>query len=142
MGLDSQVQMPVTSVLDTGAGPNLVHLNGLPSVWQSKLVKTAQTTVTDASRNHMRTLGVIRLFMRIGNLVVWDHFVISTNLTTSCLLRTTFIDKHFTAIYPQRKQVAFHHSRAVALLSASHHLQAFNIHESFPTTDKSTSNKI
>lgn len=90
----------------------------------------------------MQTLGVILLFIRIGNLGLWDHFLFSKNLATPCLLGTKFIKKHVPAIYSQQKQVAFHYSPRVALLSATARFQVNNVHESFPTTGNSISNKI
>lgn len=94
------MQVPVTGVFDTGAGPSLIHANALLPGWQSKLLTKPHPRITDGSRNRMQTLRAIRLFIRIVNLEVWDHFPVSTNLATSCLLGTTLIDNHKDAMHP------------------------------------------
>lgn len=90
----------------------------------------------------MKTLGVLCLFIRIGNLGVWDHLLVPTILATSYLLGTTSIDKHVMALYLQQNHVSFRQSRAVYLLSASMRAQSMTIQESFPTTDNPAPNKI
>lgn len=96
----------------------------------------------DASRNNMRTLGVIRLLIRVGNLKVGEHYLVCTNLAKSCLLGTMFIYMLMKAIYPQRKQVASHQSRTCTLRTVAALFQINNVHLSFMISDNSIFNKI
>ena len=60
--------MPYTqAVLDTGAGPNLVHSRILPQGWQSKLEPYVSTTkIVDASNRTMQPIGILNLWLRLG----------------------------------------------------------------------------
>jgi hypothetical protein len=70
VGLTRAVLFPVRSVLDTGAGPNLVREDILPSGWDRLLIPNLLLSrITNASGRRMPAKGVITLFVQVGTLV-------------------------------------------------------------------------
>lgn len=82
VGLESQIQIPVTGVLNHGAWPDVVNVKTPSHGWQSMMITGDHPTITDGYSNPMNTLGGIRRFTEIGNFGVWKHFLGSINLDT------------------------------------------------------------
>ena len=107
------------AVLDTGAGPNLVHSKILPYGWQSKLEPYASNTrIVDASNRPMQPIGTLPLWVRLGQFQARIRFLVVSNMATTCILGTSFIDRFVKAIIPGRRKVVLYHSPAVAIVGS------------------------
>ena len=107
------------AVLHTRARPNLVHSKILPYGWQSKLEPYASTTrVVDASNWPMQPIGILALWLRFGQFQARILFLVISNVATTCILSTSFIDRFVKAIIPGRRKVVLYHSPAVAIVGS------------------------
>lgn len=106
------------AILGTGARPNIVHADMIPPHWKNHLDQSRYPKITDASKNRIVILGTIRLFLRIRNLCVKAPFLVANNLAVTCLLGKYFVNRHGTAILPQREKINLKGSRAVAIINA------------------------
>lgn len=93
-------------VLDTCAGPNLVHVRMLLQNWE-QLPKPYRTSrrIVDASNNTILPLGVIPLNHRVGNLFTRTNFLVVSNMSAEVILGTSFIDRFVTAVVPGTRPV-------------------------------------
>ena len=105
----------ITAVLDSGAGPNLIHLRCVAEPWCAAIKSARSPPLIDASNRSMKALGELKLHVRIGELCARVPFLVATNLTVDCILGTTFLDRHVKAILPPQRKVLFHHAPSVAL---------------------------
>ena len=114
----------VKAVLDTGAGPNIVHQKILPPGWQNRLIRTELPHIADANRNRIALVGALDLHVHVGDIHVRSRFLVTSNLAAECILGTSFIGKHVKAILPQRKRVLLQEGRPIALAGATPSIQA------------------
>ena len=105
----------ITPVLDSGAGPNLIHLRCVAEPWRAAIQSARSPPLIDASNRSMKALGELKLYVRIGEFVVRVPFLVVTNLAVDCIIGTTFLDRHVKAILPPQRKVLFHHAPSVAL---------------------------
>ena len=107
---------PIRGVLDTGAGPNIVHEKLLPPSWKEKAAYRNLPRVTDASRNSMTLSGMVKLHVRLGDFTTQAPFLVASNLAVDAILGTTFIDKHVRSILPRERRVVLRHGPPITLL--------------------------
>ena len=105
----------ITPVLDSGAGPNLIHLRCVAEPWRAAIKSVRSPPLIDASNRSMKALGELKLHVRIGEFYARVPFLVVTNLAVDCILGTTFLDRHVKAILPPQRKVLFHHAPSVAL---------------------------
>ena len=107
------------AVLDTVAGRNLVHSRILPYGWQSKLETYApNTSIVNASNRPMQPIGILPLWLRLGQFQARIRFLVFSNMATTCILGTSFIDRFVKAIILGRRKVVLYHSPAVAIFAS------------------------
>ena len=71
MGVSPVILSPTRSILDTGAGPNLVRLNLLPDDWEQFRVHTTPSIpIVGAGGRRLRQKGTVTLFVELGKLRV------------------------------------------------------------------------
>ena len=109
---------PIKGVLDTGAGPNIVHEKLLPPAWKENAVNRNLPRVTDASKNAMALSGMVSLHVRLGNFSTQALFLVASNLAVDAILGTAFIDKHVRGILPRERKVLLRDGPAVTLLGS------------------------
>jgi len=119
IGCSPLASTTVRAILDTGAGPNLVHADVLPRSALDSLRTGKLPTVRDASRRALTILGALPLYLRLGSLQVKVWFLVATNLAAQCILGTSFVDRYVRAIYPRLRKVTFHDAAPVGIVSAS-----------------------
>ena len=124
VGLQSTRMHTVKAVLDTGAGPNIVHQKILPPGCQNRLIRTELPHIADANRNRIALVGALDLHVHVGDIHVRSRFLVTSNLAAECILGTSFIGKHVKAILPQRKRVLLQEGRPIALAGATPSIQA------------------
>ena len=105
----------ITPVLDSGAGPNLIHLSCVAELWRAAIKSARSPPLIDASNRSMNALGEVNLHVRIGEFYARVPFFVITNLAVECILGTTFLDRHVKAILPQQRKVLLHHAPSVEL---------------------------
>jgi hypothetical protein len=106
IGLTRAVLFPVRSVLDTGAGPNLVREDVLPSGWDCSLIPNQPLPqITNASGKRMPVKGVIILILQVGNLVRRVRFYVTPGLGVPCILGCNFINLHVRSIHPKERRI-------------------------------------
>lgn len=106
IGPDIQTLRPVLTVLDTGAGPNLIRADLLPPAALEACDKDREVVNLSSASNHrLETLGVLHLTVKIGNFTARQPFVVVRQLGADALLGCTFIDKHVQQVRPKMKMV-------------------------------------
>ena len=104
------------SVLDTGAGPNIINARCIPRQWHQYIRSVKTPRLVSASKTAMPVLGVIELMVRIGSLHVRIQFLVVANLVADMILGTTFIDRYVKAILPGHRKVVFNDAPSVAII--------------------------
>ena len=105
----------ITQVLDSGAGPNLIHLRCVAEPWRAAIKSARSSPPIDASNRSMKALGELKLHVRLGEFCARVPFLVLTNLAVDCIPGTTFLDRHVKAILPPQSNVLFHHAPSVTL---------------------------
>ena len=105
----------ITPVLDSGAGPNLIHLRSVAEPWRAAIKSVRSPPFIDASNRSMKAIGELKLHVQIGAFCARVPFLVVTNLAVDCILVITFLDRHVKAILPPQRKVLFHHAPSVAL---------------------------
>ena len=95
----------VLSVLDTGAGPNLVRKSELPPGMETLVSFGPTQDIGDANNRPLRTLGTIRMPVRLGKFVAAAEFIVCERLAVPLILGADYCDRFVEAIYPRRKTV-------------------------------------
>ena len=129
--------------LDTGAGPNLLHSKILPYGWQSKLEPYASNTrIMDASNRPIQPIGVLPLWLRLGQFQARLRFLVVSNMATTCILVTSFIDRFVKAIIPGRRKVVLYPSPAVAIVGSQSPTTYSNAPDPTEDSTSTVSNKL
>lgn len=115
-GRDLSLIIPMTTVLDTGAGPNIINMSVLPAAWKSAIRPVAAPHLLDASNKPLRCLGTLGFHVRIGEFRTGIRFMVVGSLAVDCVLGTTFIDQQIRAIFPSDRKVVFHHGPPVTIV--------------------------
>lgn len=108
---------PLTFVLDTGAGPNLMEMTSLCPTWQKDIEPSPVPQLHAASGQPLVILGVLALFVRIGDLRFKVTFGVIDGLVTGALLSTFLLKKFVKGIYPTTMRVQPVNSLAIPLWS-------------------------
>jgi len=118
VGVQASITHPVTCVLDTGAGPNLINKDFLPPSWTDKIRPAQDPGLIAATRQAVSIEGVILLHVRVGELRVRVWFGVVSKLAVPALLGTSFIDSFIRAILPLDRKILPLHSPPVAILDS------------------------
>ena len=105
----------ITPVLDSGAGPNLIHLRCVAEPWCAAIKSERSPPVIHASNRWMKALGELKLHVRFGDVSARVPFFVFTNLAVDCILGATFLGRHMKAILPLQRKVLFHHALSMEL---------------------------
>lgn len=108
---------PVTSVLYTGAGPNLADSRIILSHWKEKNKARCGPSRSTTGIQSIAVIGVILLHVRIKYLKVRAWIGIVDNLSVSLLLGTYFIDHFLKGIFPSDRKIVPYHSKPVPILT-------------------------
>ena len=118
IGCNRHVMHAVDAVLDTGAGPNLVHEAMLPKDWR-RYTQTGLDfpCIRDANNRSIRVEGAITLHLDIGGQTLRTHFLVCRELAVPVILGCSFIQRFVQAILPQDNKVVLRYGGAVAIQS-------------------------
>jgi len=114
-----RVMQSCRSVLDTGAGVNIVRTSVLPAIRMAYAKElTTLPRIRDANNNRFVAKHAIHVCVDTGGVRLFDKFLVSDNSSVPCILGTEFIEPDIAAILPRsRKIVWLEHVRCTAKLS-------------------------
>lgn len=101
IGFSPFASTTVRAILDTGAVPNLMHIDMQPRSAQSSLRAGKLPKVRDASQRTLNILGAVLLYLRIGSLPVRIRFLVATNLVARYIPDTSFMGRYVRVICPR-----------------------------------------
>ena len=93
----------VLSVLDTGAGPNLVRKSELPAGMETLVSFGLTQDIGDENNRLLRTVGTIKMPVRLGCFVTMAEFIVCEKLAVPLILGAHYCDRFVEAIYPRKK---------------------------------------
>lgn len=91
----------------SSAGLDLIHVWGLAEIRRPVFRLVDSPPLADASRDPMRPLGSLVLFVRGGQLQGRIQLLGVSSRAADCMLGTTFIARHFRAAVPPQQKVRF-----------------------------------
>ena len=104
LGLEKLALVAFGVVVDTGAGPNLVHRSALAPAWLRQVVtckEDERVRLRDANNARLRTSGTVTLWLHTDAQIVPVTFIVVDDLSVPVILGCTFIDDNAHAILPQ-----------------------------------------
>jgi len=108
LGPCMRVMQSCQSVLDTGAGVNIVRTSVLPANWMAYAEKlTTLLRIRDANNDRLGTKYAINLYVDTGGVRLFDRFLVSDNLSVPCILGTEFIEQNIGAILPRLRKIVW-----------------------------------
>lgn len=110
VGRDNAVSFPRSTVLDTGARPDLIHKRLVDPAWPSYIRPIQSSRLLDASKRVIRSCDLIYLTVGIGEFRARVSFLVVQSLPVDCLLGRSLIDYHVKAIVPELRKIVFYHS--------------------------------
>jgi hypothetical protein len=117
LGLTTACLIPVRAVLDTGAGPNLVRADALPTGLERLFIPgQVLPRVSNASGRRMPFKGVVPLVLRVGDLGRRVRFLVTSDLAVSRILGCHFIISHVKGILPRERRVDLCEGGSISLL--------------------------
>jgi hypothetical protein len=106
VGVSATVLRPVSAILDTGAGPNLIREKVLPEDWERyRIPGPPEFHIVGAGGRRLLQKGNITLTVQLGTIKVQARFIVVESLAAECILGCQFIDRQVQAIHPKEKRV-------------------------------------
>ena len=93
------------TILDTGAGPNLIRKDELDGDLTDLVKKKSTPELYDAKKNPLEVTGTIDLTVQLGTRTLVTPFLVVPKLAVPALLGADFCDEHVEAIRPRRRIV-------------------------------------
>jgi hypothetical protein len=125
---------PVSSVLDTGTGANLVREDILLSGWDRILIPNKLLPrITNAGGIRMPVKGMITLFVQVGKLVRRFRFYVTPALGVPCILGCNFINLHVRSIHPKKRRIDLIEGAPVAISTGAGECQTSEKEPRVPT---------
>ena len=116
LGLHPYLLTRKLTVLDTGAGPNFIREDELPSGYAEQLKNGPVPSVCDANRNPVRIKGTVDLLVRMGEHLARVKFNVCERLAAGVVLGCDYLDRFVEAIYPRRKTVELVNGQTVPIV--------------------------
>ena len=111
---------PVSAILDTGAGPNLIRETVLPEDWERyRIPGHPAFHIVGAGGRRLLQKGNIALTVQLGTLKVQARFIVVESLAAECTLGCQFIDRQVQAILPKEKRVTLANGSVIPILQDS-----------------------
>ncbi|CAN8072774.1 unnamed protein product [Agarophyton chilense] len=116
IGLDKELLTRRLTVLDTGAGPNFIRMPELGPTNQERTRYGPLQDIRDANRNAVRTLGAVKLPVRIGHYLVKVKFVVCRSLAAPIVLGCDYCDRFVEAIRPRSRLITLDDGSTVPIV--------------------------
>lgn len=108
---------PVISVVDAGAGPNLVSMRFLTAEMKRPVKPSIEDDLRSASNTKLKVVRFITLIVQVGNSKVPVQLGAIDDLVTSILLWTEYINKYFRIIAPEKLKLVSNDSTLVEIIA-------------------------
>lgn len=106
IGPTKDAQLERLTVLDTGAGPNLIRSGLVPEEFLAQMDKSREVVnLSSASKHRLDVLGLIPLTITVADLTIRQTFVVVRQLGADVILGCHFIDKALEFIAVQKRHV-------------------------------------
>jgi hypothetical protein len=120
VGVSTSVLTPVSAILDTGAGTNLIRENVLPEDWERyRIPGPPEFHIVGAGGRRLLQKGNITLTVQLGTIKVQARFIVVEGLAAECILGCQFIDRQVQAIYPKQKRVTLANGSVIPIIHDS-----------------------
>ena len=117
VGVSATILTPVSAILDTGAGPNLIRETVLPEDWERyRIPGHPAFHIVGAGGRRLLQKGNITLTVQLGTLKVQARFIVVESLAAECILGCQFIDRQVQAILPKEKRVTLANGSVIPIL--------------------------
>lgn len=121
VGPTAETQVQLLTVLDTGAGPNLIRADLLPDDTLLKLDKSREmVNLASASNHRLHVMGIATLSVSIGDYKARQQFIVVKKLGADVILGCTFIDAHVRSIRPRQKSIELQNDSVVPIQRRPH----------------------
>jgi Retroviral aspartyl protease len=120
VGVSFTVLTPVSAILDTGAGPNLIRESVLPEDWERYQIPGLPAFhIVGAGGRRLMQKGNITFTVQLGTLKVQALFIVVRGLAAECILGCQFIDRQVQVILPREKRVTLANGSVIPILQDS-----------------------
>jgi Retroviral aspartyl protease len=120
VGVSATVLRPVSAILDTGAGPNLIRENILPDDWERyRIPGPPEFHIVSAGGRRLLQRGNITLTVQLGTIKVQARFIVVESLVAECIMGCKFIDRQVQAIHPKEKRVTLANGSVIPIIHDS-----------------------
>ena len=120
VGVSATVLRPVSAILDTGAGPNLIKETALPEDWERyRIPGPPAFHIVGAGGRRLLQKGNITLTVQLGTIKVQARFIVVEGLAAECILGCQFIDRQVQAIHPKEKRVTLANGSVIPIIHDS-----------------------
>ena len=117
VGVSATVLRPVSAILDTGAGPNLIKETALPEDWERyRIPGPPAFHIVGAGGRRLLQKGNITLTVQLGTIKVQARFIVVEGLAAECILCCKFIDRQVQAIHPKEKRVTLANGSVIPII--------------------------
>jgi Retroviral aspartyl protease len=114
------VLRPVSAILDTGAGPNLIREKVLPDDWERyRIPGPPEFHIVGAGGRRLLQKDNITLTVQLGTIKVQARFIVVESLAAECILGCQFIDRQVQAIHPKEKRVTLSNGSVIPIIHDS-----------------------
>jgi len=114
--LSPDTWLQALSVVDTGAGPNLIRADLLPSTLLDSIDRSTEVVnLASASGHALDIVGILTLPVRIGNQTTSNKFVVSQALNADVLLGCHYLDTAVDNISIQRRTLTLNNGETVPI---------------------------
>jgi hypothetical protein len=114
------VLTPVSVILDTGAGPNLIREKVLPEDWKRyRIPGPPEFHIVGAGGRRLLQKGNITLTVQLGTIKVHARFIVVEGLASECILGFQFIDRQVQAILPNEERVTLANGSLIPIIHYS-----------------------
>jgi hypothetical protein len=114
------VLRPVSTILDTGAGPNLIIEKVLQEDWERyRLPGPPEFHIVGAGGCRLLQKGNITLTVQLGTIKVQARFIVVEGLAAECILGCQFIDRQVQAMLPKEKRVTLTNGSVIPIIGDS-----------------------
>jgi hypothetical protein len=115
VGSGDQMTSTACCVLDTGSGLNLIQKCCVPAGVQQQTIPKGLPTIVAANKSRVPVDGMVRMVVKIGDVAQVETMLVTEHLPVYLILRTSWIDQHVEAIWPQRQVVTLVTGTCVAI---------------------------
>ena len=106
VGVSSKEMKRFLTVLDTGAGPNLIRAAAVPREFVEKARTSKKIVNIRSVTNHaLDTVGILSLTVKVGDKTTRQPFVVVRNLVADVILGCTCIDAYVDSIHVRKSRV-------------------------------------